>query len=167
MFYKYKSILVSFLAVLFFFDISFSYDLSQLPGNIDFNKLKDQLIDTVKHIGTYKASEAFDEIEKNLKSFKTLQLKIRNAKNVDSVIDEVAQSLRNMSKSYSKIAKMKYEVFADYNIREKQLATIDGKIIDTVDGLKEKLLEIKSDDIELRNRLNEEQNRKKKNRNDN
>ncbi|KPA14936.1 conserved hypothetical protein, secreted, partial [Candidatus Magnetomorum sp. HK-1] len=141
---------------------SFAFNLSQLPGNKEFSKLKDKLIGTVKNIGTFKAAEAFDEIQKNLRSFQVLKTKLRNAQNVDSVIDEVAQSLKNMSRSYSKIAKLKYEVFAQFDIEEKNLGEIDGQILDTVDELKGKLLEIQHSDVELKRRLTEESNRTEK-----
>lgn len=111
-------------------------DLSNFPGGeAQFKKSKDLLVDTVKKIGSYGAAEAFDEIQQNLKKFQQINLKLKQSNNVDSVIDEVADGLKSIAQSYSKIAEMRFDVLAFFNQGEIKIGEIDGQLIKTLSEL--------------------------------
>ena len=82
---------------------------------------RDKLTASTEKIATFKASEALNEIEKNITLLKSVREKVEAAENIDSVIDEVADALDSMATSYEHIASMKKEIELTYKAEFRSL----------------------------------------------
>jgi len=103
--------------------------VSALPGEKEFNAVKEQIINSARNVSTYGAAEALAELNRNAVLFDKLYLKVKNARHVDDVIDEVTDGLVKLSNSYGKIADMGIRIFQVHNgefaaLRNKQGFTL-------------------------------------------
>lgn len=128
--------------------LSATSNVFALQGEKEFNQIKETIVQSTKTIFHYGADTALNELNENIKLFDSLYDKIKKVDHVDSMIDEVTDSLIRLSKSYTKISDMGSQIF---KIHSKELGTLkdmEGETLSAVKEITDKkneyLLEIKN-----------------------
>lgn len=152
--------------LLVFFTLPYNITFSEVPGqNIDYNSAKSDTIKSAKSIKIFGALDAAKLIMENIEQFEKIKLKISEAKKVDDVIDEVADKLYEISKTYEKIIANKTNILQTHEKSLNVISNIDTKIIDkSIKENNEKITTIKKEISELNNSIIDKLNRIQKRR---
>lgn len=142
--------LIICLLVFVFTQYAFASDLSSVE---DFNQYKDAVVESVKDVSTYKAADAYKEIKKNLEKFQLLYQKIQETEYVDDIIDEVANGLDAIARSYVKISSIKESVLDYRQNGMSKLTDIEGKTLKTIETLNQEMQKLNQENVTLQTEL--------------
>jgi len=150
--------------VFFLLLLTSSATYSEVPGqNISYSKAKSKVISATQNINTYGALEAAKLILDNIKKFEQLKLMVYQAQNIDDVIDDVADGLYEISKTYEKVTYQKDNILLIHNKSLKTISNTDELIISySIDSNNKEILSLQLEIDTLTETVGTEQNKTKK-----
>lgn len=86
---------------------------ARLPASI-FNEIKGQLFAVIEQFLTFGTTEAYIKIRYNLQSIKTLHTTLIQREKIEGIVNEIAEELLAISKSYQEIAAMAPSIMAKH-----------------------------------------------------
>jgi hypothetical protein len=97
----------------------------KLEGETKFTEIKENLVNSTNKLAHYKAGDAYRELSGALKDFKKLHETVEKTKNVDEVIEDVANGLADIAVTYDNVAKIGKDLvkFRDNNFKYLQSMT--------------------------------------------
>ena len=80
-------------------DIYLAYESHEL-----FNRLRIDIVDRVNNVATFKAADVFVILVRNIEKFERLKTRVQMARNLQDVLDDVADELTAIARDYRQLA---------------------------------------------------------------
>lgn len=103
----------------------------KLEGEAKFTEIKESLVDSTNKISHYKAGDAYRELSGALKDFRKLHETVEKTKNIDDVIEDVANGLDDISITYDRVAKIGKDLVKFRNNNFKYLQSMTDETLKT------------------------------------
>jgi hypothetical protein len=98
----------------------------RLPASI-FNEIKGQLLAVIEQFLTFGTPEAYIKIRYNLQSIKTLHTTLIQQEQIENIVDEIAQELLVIARSYQEIAAMAPTIMAKHQEQFQIITELQSK----------------------------------------
>lgn len=99
---------------------------ARLPASI-FNEIKGQLLAVIEQFLTFGTTEAYIKIRYNLQSIKTLHTTLIQREEIASIVNEIAEELLAISRSYQEIAAMAPAIMVKHQEQFKVINDLKSK----------------------------------------
>ena len=126
----------------------------QMSGEEKFIEIKEQVVHSALNLSKYKASDAYQEIDKALNHFQRIYSLVQKTKRVDDVIDKVADGLEEIANAYERVANFGSDISSSRSEELANLSVFDRETLKTERELKDEILQIEANNRSIQKQLN-------------
>ncbi len=139
---------------------------TRLPASI-FNEIKSQILAVIEQFLTFGTTEAYIKIRYNLQSIKTLHTTLIQREEIEGIVNEIAEELLAIGRSYQEIAAMAPDIMAKHQEQFNVLKDLKSKTLYNIEKIEQQqqkyqgLLEKTQQEVnsnQLNNSLEEQKN---------
>ena len=143
-----------------FFAITIMIPLfSSADNNINseekFNQIKNEVVSEARQVISFRANDAFSKIKNTLNDFRELRKTVKEAKSIDSVIDEVTNSLDEIATTYEEVAEMSTPIKTFRNEKINVLISNKNNTASTLTDISNKKGLVESENADFRKKLSD------------